>query len=290
MTSRDRDMAKRLKNMIWQILITIVSAYALLTLLMFLLQGCMVYHPSSELMTSPDKAKMDYEDVDLHTSDGLKLHAWFVHAKSPRGTVLMFHGNAGNISHRIDTIEVFHRLGYNAMIVDYRGYGRSEGSPGEQGTYLDALAAWQHLTQTRKIPGDRIVLFGRSLGGAVATWLAAELDAAEGPAALIVESTFTSIPDRGAELYPFLPVRWLARIRYNTLERIATVPCRILIIHSRGDEIIPFHHGKKLYDAASEPKDFLEISGGHNEGFIVSGAVYTDGLAKFLESAIPRKD
>jgi len=273
--------------MIWQILITVVSAYGLLTLLMFLLQGCMVYHPTSELITSPDRAQMDYENVNLRTSDGLKLHGWFIPAESAKGTVLMFHGNAGNISHRLDTIAVFHQLGYNTFIIDYRGYGRSEGSPGEEGTYLDARAAWDYLTQTRKIPPGRIVIFGRSLGGAVATWLAVETE--EHPAGLIVESTFTSIPDFGAERYPFLPVRWLARIHYNTLERIDKVPCRILIVHSHGDRIVPFHHGRKLFDAAKDPKEFLEISGGHNDGFLTSGRVYVDGLSAFLESAIPQK-
>ena len=230
---------------------------------------------------------MDYEDVSLTTSDGVKLHGWFVPATAePKGTVLMFHGNAGNISHRLETIAIFHELGYNAMIIDYRGYGRSEGSPGEEGTYRDAEAAWTYLTRKRKIEADRIVLFGRSLGAAVAAWLAVEKHSA----GLILESAFTSVPDRGAEMYKFLPVRLLARINYDTLGRIDKLRCGLLVIHSRDDEIIPYHHGEQLFEAAKQPKRFQEISGGHNNGFITSGSIYKNALAEFLSESIPSGD
>ncbi|MDP6543413.1 MAG: alpha/beta hydrolase [Phycisphaerae bacterium] len=281
-------MTKPTKRMIWQILIMLAGGYLLVAALLFLFQGSLVYHPTRHLLATPrDHEKpMDYEDVSLQTSDGVKLHGWFVPAASPKGTVLIFHGNAGNVSHRIETIAIFHEMGYNAMIIDYRGYGRSEGSPGEQGTYRDAEAAWTHLTRTRKLEPDKIVIFGRSLGAAVASWLAVEKHSA----GLIIESAFTSVPDRGAEMYKFLPVRFLARINYDTLGRIGKLRCRLLVIHSPDDEIIPYHHGEQLFEAAKEPKRFQEISGKHNDGFIKSGSVYKDALSQFLSEAIPFAD
>jgi fermentation-respiration switch protein FrsA (DUF1100 family) len=276
-------MGARFKRMIWHIIIAVAGGYVLLAALLFLFQGSLVYRPSRQFVGTPDQASMGYEDVYFQTSDGVKLNGWFVPAESPRGTVLVFHGNAGNVSHRINTIAIFHNLGYNVMIVDYRGYGLSEGSPGEQGTYRDAEAVWKYLIRKRKLDPDRIVIFGRSLGGAVAAWLAVEKHSA----GLILESTFTSVPNRGAELYKFLPVRLLARINYDTLGRIDKLRCPLLVIHSPEDEIIPFHHGEQIFEAAKEPKRFVEISGVHNEGFMTSGALYTDGLSEFLESVKP---
>jgi len=272
--------------MIWHVFIIAAGGYILLAALLFFFQVSLVYRPTRGFMATPDQASMDYEDVYFQTSDGVQLNGWFVPAESPKGTVLMFHGNGGNISHRLDTIAIFHKLGYNAMIIDYRGYGRSEGSPSERGTYRDAEAVWTYLTRKRKIDPKRIVLFGRSLGGAVAAWLAVEKHSA----GLIIESTFTSVPDRGAELYKFLPVRFLARINYDTLGRIGKLRCPLLVVHSRDDSIIPFHHGEQLFAAAKEPKQFREISGGHNDGFMTSESVYTDALSEFLSSAIPPED
>jgi hypothetical protein len=192
--------------------------------------------------------------------------------------VLFFHGNAGNISHRLDSLSVFHRLGFNTLIFDYRGYGQSEGSPSEDGIYRDAEAALTYLREDRGIPLKTIVYFGRSLGGSVAAWLAARTS----PGALIVESSFTSAPDMAAQLYPLLPARMLTRLRYNTLEYLTRVTCPVLIIHSAEDEIIPFQHGQRLFAAAPEPKRFLEIHGDHNMGFLNSGPRYEQGLQEFL--------
>ncbi|MDP6636089.1 MAG: alpha/beta hydrolase [Phycisphaerae bacterium] len=277
-------MTKRIKRMIWHIFIALAGGYVLLAALLFVFQGKLVYRPTAKHVATPMQHEhpMDYEDVWLEASDGVKLHGWFLPVESSKGTVLMFHGNGGNVSHRLETIAIFHDLGYNAMIIDYRGYGRSEGSPGEHGTYRDAEAAWKYLISERKLDPKRIVIFGRSLGSAVAAWLAVEKQSA----GLILESAFTSIPDMGAELYKFLPVRLLARIKYDTFGRIKQVRCPLLIIHSPDDEIIPYHHGQKLFAAANEPKRFLEISGGHNDGFMRSGKTYTGCLAEFLESAI----
>jgi hypothetical protein len=234
--------------------------------------------PSRVLMATPYEAGMDYESVTIPTEDGLALHGWFVPANPSRGTLLFLHGNAGNISHRLDSLQVFNRLGMSTLIFDYRGYGQSEGSPSEQGLYQDSVAALGYLASERGIGPEQTVIFGRSLGGAVAAWLAAHHPSQ----ALIIESTFTSVPDMAAELYPCLPARLLARLRYDTLENIRLVRSPVLVIHSRDDEMIPFHHGETLYQAAHEPKQFLEIQGDHNMGFLLSRERYEEGIGGFL--------
>lgn len=178
---------------------------------------------------------------------------------------------------------MFHDLGLSTLIIDYRGYGRSSGEPSEEGTYLDAAAAWRHATQMLGFTAGRIVLFGESLGGGVAAQLAAE----NRPAALILASTFTSVPDMGADLYPLLPIRLLARIRYHTLARLPQIACPVLVIHSRNDDIIPFAHGRRLFETARQPKQFLEIEGGHNEGFVFGHEHWVKQLDAFLQRALP---
>ncbi|MEO1249772.1 MAG: alpha/beta hydrolase, partial [Pseudomonadota bacterium] len=217
--------------------------------------------------------------------DGVTLDAWFVPAPDARGTLLFFHGNAGNISHRLESVRIFHELGLSTLIFDYRGYGQSEGTPSEQGTYTDALAAWRHLTEERAIPPSKIILFGRSMGAAVAAYLADQ----HTPAGLILESGFTSVPDMAAQIYPWLPVRLLARIGYPTAEYVSGVESPILIAHSPGDEIVPYTHGLALFEQANEPKSFLEMTGGHNDGFLVTGDPYVDGLDAFFSFALSDK-
>jgi fermentation-respiration switch protein FrsA (DUF1100 family) len=207
-----------------------------------------------------------------------------VPASRPRGTVLIFHGNAGNISHRLDYLAMFHKLDHNTFIVDYRGFGRSTGSPSEQGTYRDAEAAWRWLTGERRLgPGD-IVVLGESLGGAVAAWLAARVQ----PRALILASTFTSVPDLGAQVYPFLPVRLLSRFSYDTMGAVRALKVPVLIAHSREDEIVPYAHGRALFEKAAEPKQFLDLKGGHNEGFLFVRAEWVAQVGAFLERVAPK--
>jgi fermentation-respiration switch protein FrsA (DUF1100 family) len=239
--------------------------------------------PSRELATTPRAIGLAYEDVWLRTEDGVQLHGWHVPAAQARGTLLFFHGNAGNISHRLDSIRIFHDLGLSVLIFDYRGYGQSEGRPSEIGTQRDAIAAWRFLTEERGVAPQRIVLFGRSLGAAVAAWLATQ----RAPAALIVESAFTSVPDVAAEHYWWLPVRWLARFDYATRDYVQAVRCPVLVVHSPDDEIIAFRHGEAIYAAAREPKQLLRLRGSHNEGFLLSGATYTGGLDAFLTRYLP---
>ena len=257
--------------------------YGTICAYVFFMQARLIYYPnlpSRELTTSPADIGLDYESVTITTSDDIRLHGWFVPAEKERGVVLFFHGNAGNISHRLDTLELFNTLGLSSLIIDYRGYGQSQGKVTEQGTYLDAEAAWQYLTRERTVPADKIVIFGRSLGGAIAAYLAAQQE----PGGLIIESTFTSIPDMGAHLYPILPVRLLSRFRYDTKEALKSVTCPVLVIHSPDDEIIPYKNGSILFEAAKEPKSFLEIRGGHNDGFLPSGKLYIEGLDNFIST------
>lgn len=266
--------------MIWSILGVLVAAYGGLSLWLFVFQSSLVFYPETgrEISATPDQIGLPYEDIRLKTSDGISLHGWHIPAAQPRGTVLFLHGNAGNISHRLDSVQMFHRLGYSTLIFDYRGYGKSGGTPTEEGTYMDAETAWRHLTEQRHISSCRIVLFGESLGGAVAAWLAAR----QKPAALVIASGFTSVPDLGQKLYPYLPVRWLARIHYDTRENLRSVAAPVLIAHSPEDEIVPFEHGRTLFAAANPPKHFLELTGGHNDGFIFMRESWVRVLGDFL--------
>jgi uncharacterized protein len=258
--------------------------YGALTLLLFTLQESMVFLPTGSVAVTPAQRGLEYEDLRLHSTDGVQLQAWYVPAPDPVApVVLFFHGNAGNISHRLDTLVLLHDLGLSTLILDYRGYGNSSGRPSEQGLYDDALAAWRYLVEERKIPPARIVLHGRSLGAAVAGWLAAR----ERPAALVLESAFLSVPELGAHHYRWLPVRLLARIHFPLHEYVRTLQVPVLVVHSPDDEIAPFAHGLALYAAAPKPRAFLEIRGGHNEGFLLSGAHYREGLRAFMEAHLP---
>lgn len=267
-------------RMMWSVLGVLAAAYGGLSLWLFVSQSSLVFYPEidREFAATPKVAGLQYEDIRLKTSDGIDLHGWYVPAPQPRGTVLFLHGNAGNISHRIDSVAMFHRLGYSTLIFDYRGYGSSSGKPTEQGTYHDAEAAWRYLTEQQQIPSCRIVLFGESLGGAVAAWLAAR----EKPAALVIASGFTSVPDLGQQLYPYLPVRLLSRIRYDTRESLRSVTAPVLIAHSKEDDIIPYEHGRALFAAANPAKQFLDLAGGHNDGFIFMREAWVKVLGDFL--------
>ncbi|QBQ53662.1 alpha/beta hydrolase [Nitrosococcus wardiae] len=264
------------------------AAYGILVLLAYLLQPHLLYFPhipSRAVETTPTQVGLAFESVTLTTEDGVTIEGWYLPSSKERGTVLFLHGNAGNISHRLDSLSLFHHLGLSSFIIDYRGYGRSQGHPTETGTYLDAQAAWQYLIQQRQIPEREIILFGRSLGGAIAAQLADHTQ----PGALMVESAFTSIPDLAAELYPFLPARWLARFQYPTQDFLQRATCPVLIIHSRDDEIIPFTHGQVLFKAAPFPKQFLVLNGGHNDAFLVDNQKYLSGIKAFLQTYFGQK-
>lgn len=253
--------------------------YVAIVILVYLLQSRLIYFPSRSIDVTPQQVNLSYEDVWLQTQDGDRIHGWYVPKNKARLTVLMLHGNGGNISHRLQTLTMLNTIGVNTLIIDYRGYGHSEGKPSEQATYLDAMAAWEYLTQKQTRP-DSIVIFGRSLGGAIAVWLANEVR----PRGLILESTFTSIVDMAQHHYPFLPVRYISTFSYDSMAIADNIPGPTFVLHSRADEIVPFDLGMKLYKALSGKKYFLEIQGGHNEGVYLSGNTYVNGLKKFFDS------
>jgi fermentation-respiration switch protein FrsA (DUF1100 family) len=263
------------------VLSVIASAALLYALIMFWVyarQTRRVYRPLRELAAVPAARGYAYEDVTFTAEDGVRLHGWYVPRADARYVMLFFHGNTRNISWCMDSLELFHSLGFSTFLFDYRGYGRSEGRPDEQGTYLDASAAWDYLVRERGIDADRIVMLGRSLGGAVAAWLAAR----RAPRALVLESTFLSFPDIAAEQHPRLPARLLARYRYPVKEYLTEVRSPVLVIHSRDDELIPYRHGCALYEAAHEPKRLVSIAGPHYNGYLLSGEQYAEGLSQFF--------
>lgn len=260
-----------------------VSVYLSLSFYLYLDQGNMIHLPnlpSREVIATPKEIGLEYEQVALTTADGIRLEGWFLPAEPSHATLLFFHGNAGNISHRLESLRLFHNAGLAVFIIDYRGYGNSDGKPSEMGLYRDAEAAWRYLTDTRRILPRDILLFGRSLGGAMAAYLA-ERHPALG---LVLESTFTSIPDLAEELYRGLPVRALARYRYDTLSRLANIDIPVMVIHSPHDDIIPFSHGERLYNSAKQPKRFLQIKGTHNTGVLESMDIYSRGWESFVHA------
>ena len=266
----------------WSLLRTLLVVYLGVLALMWLFQGRLLYQTGmSGHVGTPGSAGMAYESVTLNTEDGLALDAWWIPAEDARASLLFFHGNAGNISHRLRSLEQFHQLGLSVLILDYRGYGRSEGRPSESGTALDARAAWQWL-QSREPDLPRI-LFGRSLGAAVAAELATEVPAD----AVILESVFRSVPELAQRLYPIFPARWLARFEYPVVEQVRQIAAPLLVIHSEEDEIIPFSEGEAVFAAANEPKQFLRIRGGHNTGFVLSETDYLAGSDTFFEESLP---
>jgi fermentation-respiration switch protein FrsA (DUF1100 family) len=238
----------------------------LLGLIMFFrwFENCLVYHPRRAHDADPSALGRRFEEVWLNTSDGLRVHGWFFPANpgSDNGTpaILYCHGNGGNISHRLDVIEALLETDAAVLAFDYRGYGLSNGRPGEQGTYRDGEAALDWLAG-RGFPGTNVVVFGESLGGGVASELARRRPLG----ALVLQSTFTSIPDIGAELYPWLPVRFITSIRYDTIRRLPELRLPVVILHSRSDTLIRFAHAEKNFAAAREPKWLIELSGDHND-------------------------
>lgn len=268
--------------MLISLLVIITAVWFSLCAILYLFQNQLIFQPTRTLTASPETIGLDYENVTLYSSDDMRLHGWHIPASASRGVVLFLHGNAGNISHRLETLEMLHRIGLSTFIIDYRGYGGSEGRPSEQGTYADAESAWNYLTMERGIKPDDIVIFGRSLGGAVAAWLAARVK----PAGVILESTFISLGTMAQKYYPYIPVSLLLRHEYPVRDHVAAINAPLLLIHSEHDEIVPFSHAKALYSAASAPRELKIINGGHNEGFLSTGDDYIDLWKSFTRDVL----
>ena len=262
-----------------EIFVVLFIIYSILGWSLFFMQSTFVYKPTRDIYYTPEELSLNFEDIVFKTKEDLLLNGWYVPADNSRFTVLFCHGNGGNIMHRLDSINFFNNLGLSCFIFDYRGYGKSQGKPTEDGTYLDAMAAYQWLVEEKNIPAENIIIFGRSLGASIAANLASKIKSRS----LVMESTFTSYVDVGKKFYPYMPIRLFARFKYRTIDYLKEVHCPVMIVHSRDDEIMPFEFALKLYQAANEPSEFVEIFGNHNDGFIMSDEIYKKAWNKWLE-------
>jgi hypothetical protein len=266
-----------------RLLLLLVAGYVAVCVLVWFFQARLVYFPGPAPRLTPAELGLEFRELELAARDGPRLHAWFLPRAGAQGAVLVCHGNAGSIEQRIELARTFLELGWAVLLFDYRGYGRSTGHPSEEGTYRDAEAAYRHLLD-EGFATERIVLFGESLGAAVAFELARRASVG----AVIAESAFTSIPDMAAEVYPFLPARLLARMRYDNLAKVAYLGVPLLVIHSPEDEIVPAELGRRLFAAAREPKRLLLTGGGHNDGGFQLRAEWRAEVGEFLGALQPR--
>lgn len=246
------------------------------------LENRMIFHPSASIDHTPSQVGLEFEDIFFTARDGARLNGWFVPHREARSTLVWFHGNAGNIGHRVENIRWLHdRVPLNIFIFDYRGYGRSQGSPSEEGTYLDGEAALDLMRKKLGADGaKRIILFGRSLGAAIATEMATRFESQ----GLILESPFVSIAEMARVLFPFVPIGPLLRTRYDVRATIQKIQVPLLVLHGDRDEVIPFEQGKLVFAAAPEPKRFFAIAGAnHNDTVVVGGESYFEQLKQFIE-------
>lgn len=274
--------------MSWTILAGAVLIYGGILVLLRVYESRLIYFPGPErrLVAPPPSLGLPIQRVEITTEDAVKLAGWVIPAESPSPLwLLVCHGNAGNLSEFDRPLHYagLRQLGLNLLAFDYRGYGESGGTPSEAGLYRDADAAYRYLTNQRGVPANRIVIFGHSLGSAVAVDLASRVPSA----GLILEGAFTSATDRGQELYPYIPVRWIAKSRFSSVGKIARMTVPKLFLHANGDEVIPLAHGRRLYEAASPPKTFVELRGGHGDAFDVDSMTYFGSIANFLETLRP---
>jgi len=275
-------MTPPLRTMAWRVPLLLAG---ILGAGMFLgLEKYLIFVPERTIEMTPRDEGLPYEDVWFPAGDGVRLHGWLVPAPDARFTLVWFHGNAGNISHRVDNITHLHRLlRLSIFIFDYRGYGRSNGSHSdlsEEATYLDAEGALAYLRGRRDLDRTRLVYFGRSLGAAIAV----EAARRHPPAALILETPFTSIQDMSRVLLPWLPVGSLLRTKYDSLAKIREIRVPLLVLHGDRDDVVPYEQGRRLFEAANEPKWFYTIRGArHNDTYFVGGQPYFDVWARFLE-------
>lgn len=235
-----------------------------------------IFFPAKEISYLPSEAGLEFEDVTFRALDNTNINGWFMPSPGAKDTMLFCHGNAGNISHRMEKIQFFHSLGLNVFIFDYRGYGKSQGSPNESGLYQDVKAAYDYLL-SRGIASNNIIGYGESLGGAVIIDLAVK-NKLKG---LIAECAFSSLKDMIKNIYPFLP-HWALASRFDSLSKIKLIKTPKLIIHSKNDEIVPYKLGEKLYEYADREKEFLQIHGGHNSCFFESEDILRGKIGDFI--------
>jgi fermentation-respiration switch protein FrsA (DUF1100 family) len=251
----------------------------------FSLVDRLMFHPSPGVDLDPAALDRPVEEVFLRTEDDVRIHAFLLPSEGASRALLFLHGNAGNASHRLPNAELLARLGVTVLLLDYRGYGRSEGRPTEHGVYADARAGLAHLVDALGFAEERVALFGRSLGGAVAVDLARE----RALGAVILESTFTSLADMSRHVLGSGLAAFLLGDRFDSAAKIADLRAPLLMIHGDRDRIVPYPLGRSLFEAAPEPKHFTTVRGaGHNDTVQVGGRPYLDRIGRFLEETVPR--
>jgi uncharacterized protein len=270
--------------MTWSLVLLVAVVYVLILVLLRVNEHRLIYFPGSQrsLLVPPTSLGLSVERVTLPTEDGLTLAGWVIPAGQDSSGLwlLICHGNAGNLSEFDRPVHYsgLRELGLHLLAFDYRGYGESEGGPTESGLYKDADAAYRYLREQRGVPAERIIVFGHSLGSAVAVDLASRVPVG----GVILEGALTSVVDRGQELYPYIPVRWIAGTKFASIDKISKVAVPKLFLHATGDEVIPLAHGRRLYQAAPPPKTFVELRGGHGDAFDVDSATYFGSIEHFL--------
>jgi len=262
----------------FKVIFYIAITFILLTGYIKYLENRSVFFPTKNIEFTPEQINLSFEDIYIDTKDRLKINGWFIPGGNVKYTLLFCHGNAGNIGDRLDKISLLHGLGMNIFIIDYRGFGRSQGRVSEDSIYLDAKAAYDYLLNSRKIKREHIILYGESIGSAVVIDLAAK----EKIGGLIVEGAFSKGRDIAEKIYPFLPA-FLFSNKFDSLEKIKKVNAPKLFIHSENDEMIPLSLAEKLYHAAPQPKRFVKIIGGHNTAFLDSQPVFLAAVGSFIK-------
>jgi fermentation-respiration switch protein FrsA (DUF1100 family) len=264
-------------NKFIQLLLTVVVIYAGFLLLLYIFQNSFIFFPSQAVDVTPGHYSFQYEDHFFQAEDGVNLHGWWIPHPEASATVILSHGNAGNISHRISLIQMMYGLKVNFFIYDYRGYGKSEGRPDEAGLYMDGMAAYYLVRDVKGINPGEIILFGRSIGGAVAAQNAVNAEIG----GLVIESAFSDVRSLMRELFPIVPT-FLAKYDFPVSEYLKQVSVPVMVMHSHQDDIIPYRHGVRNYEAANSPKWFIELQGGHNDNFMVSETIYLAAWHQFL--------
>jgi hypothetical protein len=267
-------MKRLVVRMLGLVAIALGTVLAVLVVYVVFFENSLIFFP-----TKGGVGPSPGEEVLLTASDGVRIHGWYAAAPEGRPTLLWFHGNAGNLEDRRDMFDGLRRLPAGVMTIDYRGFGKSDGSPDEAGIYRDGRAAYDWLVQTRHVPAGRIVVLGESLGGGVACEIAAQIPVG----ALIVQSSFTNAADMSRLVFPFVPVRWIMRSKLDNLGKVARIAVPKLFLHARDDEVIPFAMGPRLFEAAAPPKQSHWFAKGGHNGIFMLDAEYYPVLAEFLK-------